>query len=61
VAKQAKRLLEAKGMKSQMQEHASVRFFTSGDSSKMKSVLPILLGESGEVESVMWKNDREVT
>jgi glutamate racemase len=60
VAKQAKRLLEAKGMKSQMLGHASVRFFTSGDSSKMKTVLPILLGESGEVESVIWKNDDEV-
>jgi glutamate racemase len=60
VAKQAKRLLEAHGTKSQSQQRASVRFFTSGDPSEMKSLLPILLGEAGEVEPVTWKNDCEV-
>jgi len=60
VAKQAKRLLEAQGMKNQSQSRASVRFFTSGDAAAMKSMLPVLLGESGVVESVTWKNDREV-
>jgi glutamate racemase len=60
VAKQVKRLLEAAGTKSQAQGRASVRFFTSGNPSEMKSVLPVLLGESGEVESATWKNDREV-
>jgi len=60
VAKQVKRLLEAAGMQSHSHGHASVRFFTSGDPTKMKSMLPILLGESGEVESVTWKNDREI-
>jgi glutamate racemase len=61
VAKQAKRLLEAAGMKNQSQGGASVRFFTSGDAAAMKSTLPVLLGESGEVESVVWKNDRELS
>jgi glutamate racemase len=61
VARQAKRLLEARGTKNQTQGHpSSVRFFTSGDVSVMKSMLPVLLGESGEVVSVTWKNDREV-
>jgi glutamate racemase len=60
VARQAKRLLEARGMKSQSQGRASVRFFTSGDPSAMKSILPLLLGEEGTVESVAWKNDRTV-
>ena len=60
VAKQVKRLLEAAGMKSQAQAHASVRFFTSGNPTEMKSMLPVLLGESGEVESVTWKNDCEI-
>jgi len=61
VAKQVKRLLEAQGMKNQSQGRiSSVRFFTSGDPFEMKSILPILLGESGEVESVTWKNDREI-
>ncbi len=60
VAKQVKRLLEAAGITNQAQGHASIRFFTSGDPSEMKSMLPVLLGESGEVESVTWKNDREI-
>lgn len=60
VAKQAKRLLEAQVMKSPPQEHAFIRFFTSGNPFNMESILPVLLGESGEVESVTWKNDREV-
>ena len=60
VAKQAKRLLEAAGTRSTQQERASIRFFTSGDVEAMKSILPQLLGEDGEVEAVAWKNDREV-
>jgi glutamate racemase len=60
VAKQVKRLLEAQGGRNQAQEPASIRFFTSGDVSAMKSLLPVLFGETGEVESVAWKNDREV-
>jgi glutamate racemase len=60
VAKQAKRLLEKLGTKNQPSARASIRFFTSGDVAGMKSTLPVLLGESGEVQSVIWKNDREV-
>ncbi|MBI5954255.1 MAG: glutamate racemase [Chloroflexi bacterium] len=60
VAKQVKRLLEKLGTKNQPSARASIRFFTSGDVAGMKSMLPILLGESGEVQSVVWKNDREV-
>jgi glutamate racemase len=61
VAKQAKRLLEAQGMKKISTTRASVRFFTSGNSAAMESILPILFGELGEVESVNWKSDCEVT
>ena len=60
VARQVKRLLEAQGLKSLSQEPVSPRFFTSGDSAAMKSLLPLLLGEEGVVESVAWKNDREI-
>ncbi len=61
VARQAKRLLEAWGTKNQSQgRSSSIRFFTSGDPSAMKSMLSLLLGEDGVVESVTWKNDREV-
>ena len=60
VARQAKRLLEASGMKNKSQEGARIQFFTSGDSASMKSLLPLLLGMDGEVESVTWKEDREI-
>lgn len=60
VAKQAKRLLEAAGMKNQSHKRASIRFFTSGSPFEMKPLLPVLLGESGEVEAAAWKNEREI-
>jgi glutamate racemase len=57
VAKQTKRLLEAGGMKGQLSEQGSVRFYTSGDSESLKSLLPVLLGDSGEVKKVEWLSD----
>lgn len=60
VAKQVKRLLEAGRLLNQNGKDASVRFFTSGDSDLVKSLLPLLLGADGEVETVTWKNDREI-
>lgn len=60
VAKQVKRLLEAGGLLNLNGKDASVRFFTSGDSASVKSLLPLLLGADGEVETVTWKNDREI-
>jgi len=56
VAKQAKRLLEAGGMKNDSPTRGNVKFYTSGDPSVLKSLLPILLGESGDVERVEWVN-----
>lgn len=60
VAKQVKHLLAVQGMINQSQTLTPIRFFTSGRSAQMRSVLPVLLGESGEVRSVRWKNDREI-
>lgn len=60
VAKQAKRLLETAGMKNPSGSRASIRFFTSGDVESMKSMLPVLLGEVGDVELAVWQNDEEV-
>lgn len=60
VAKQAKRLLEADKMINQTGQQAGIQFFTSGDAASMKSLLPLLLGMNAEVESVMWKEDREI-
>lgn len=60
VARQVKRLLEADGVINPGGRDARILFFTSGDSTSMKSLLPLLLGIDGEVESVKWKNDREI-
>jgi glutamate racemase len=60
VAKQAKRLLEAREMLNQSSADSGVHFFTSGDPASMKSILPLLLDMNGEAEQVVWKGDREV-
>ena len=57
MAKQVKRLLEAGGMKSPLSARGEVKFYTSGEPAALKSILPKLLGEVGEVERVEWKND----
>ncbi|MDQ3007359.1 MAG: glutamate racemase [Chloroflexota bacterium] len=54
VARQAGRLLEAGGMSRQSGSMGDVRFFTTGDPESLKSMLPRLLGESGEVQRVNW-------
>lgn len=60
VARQVKRLLEAEGMMNQAGQGAGIRYFTSGVSAAMKSLLPLLLDTDGEVESVSWKKDGEI-
>jgi glutamate racemase len=60
VAKQAKRLLEAGGLKSESKVKGNVRLFTSGDPEVLKSQLPILLGEDGKIVRVKWLNDLQV-
>jgi len=54
VAKQVKRLLEAGGMKSQLSTRGDVKFYTSGDPAALRSILPKLLGEDGDVGRVEW-------
>lgn len=61
VARQAGRLLEANRMKNPNEGGGRVQVYTSGDVSALASLLPALLGESGEVKRVQWKNDREVS
>jgi len=58
VAKQVKRLLEAEGMLAG--QGGAVRFVTSGEVTAVESVIQILLGVNVKVESVDWRNDREV-
>jgi glutamate racemase len=58
VARQAKRLLEAQGLKREINRQGEIQFFTSGDASLVQSLLPKLLGEAGKVETLQWDRDR---
>jgi len=57
VAKQAKRLLEAGELRSDSSARGNVKFYTSGNPDALKPLLPVLLGEDGDVERVEWIND----
>lgn len=56
VAKQAQRLLEARGAKHPAGRRGVLRFFTSGSVADFQSLLPRLLGEAGEVQGVVWQD-----
>lgn len=60
VARQAQRLLQARGWWSQGDAPAAVRFYTSGDPERMQAMLPTLLGESGTVQAARWDELRGV-
>lgn len=61
IAKQVGRLLEPRGMRSNSKSSGSVKFYTSGDSEKFKTMLPVLLRVSGEVRTVDWVNDHSIS
>ena len=60
VAKQVKRLLEASGRLNQSERNGDIRFITSGDAGSVESSLRLLLRLEQGVETVTWKNDREI-
>jgi glutamate racemase len=60
VAKQTRRLLEPKEAKSQSSPRRHSKFYTSGDPDEFRAMLPILLGESGEVELVEWLDETRI-
>lgn len=60
VAKQTGRLLEARGMRNKSGSKGQVKFYTSGDPDTFKSLLPMLLGESGNIQAVSWLNDSRI-
>ena len=60
VAKQVRRVLEADRLQSESKSPAGVIFHTSGDPDELKSLLPLLMGESGTVKRVTWLTDRRV-
>jgi glutamate racemase len=61
VAKQAKRLLQAQGIKRPAGERAEIRLYTSGDVDSLASLLPKLLGESGTILPVSWVDDQHIS
>lgn len=60
VAKQVGRLLETGGMRSESKSKREIKFYTSGDPEFLKSILLVLLGETGDVEKVNWLNDSQI-
>ena len=60
VARQAGRLLEAGALRNRSKSKGSVMFYTSGDPESLKSMLPLLLGESGEVRKARWLDDLHI-
>jgi len=60
VAKQVRRVLEANGLKNQSAVDGNVKFYTSVNPDELKSLLPLLLGEDGEVNKVEWSSDKVV-
>lgn len=60
VARQVRRLLEAGGLKRPEGGTGSMCFYTSGDAETVQGLLPVLLGETGDVQAVHWKSDLEI-
>lgn len=60
VAKQTERLLESQWMKNAAGVKSEMKFYTSGKAEELRSLLPILLGEPGEIQNVEWLTDSEV-
>ena len=60
VAKQVRRLLEASGTKNPQTKRGEITFYTSGDPAALRSMLPVLLGEEGQIEKVKWLTDSRI-
>jgi glutamate racemase len=57
VARQVARLMDGAGLRDAGTGPGTVRFFTSAEASRLALHLPILLGETGEVQSIVWKGN----
>jgi glutamate racemase len=57
VARRVKRLLEAGGRKSPSSARGKIQLYTSAEVESLEPLLPVLLGESGEVKRVEWLDD----
>ncbi len=58
VARQAIRLLESSGLRNASSMPGSLHFFTSGDETQFNRQLPVLLGEAGKVQHIVWVKNK---
>jgi glutamate racemase len=54
VARQTARLLELAGLRNTGSDPGVMRFFTSGEAARLALQLPLLLGETGPVQPIVW-------
>jgi glutamate racemase len=57
VARQAARLLEKAGLHEKGNGSGLLRFYTSGEPARFSVLLPTLLGETGEVQQIVWNGN----
>jgi glutamate racemase len=60
IARQVRRVLEAKGLKSDPDRPGGMKLFTSGNVEELASLLPMLLGESAQIKKAIWPDDQHV-
>lgn len=58
VARQTVRLLATEGLRSAGSTPGVLRFFTSGEAALFGLQLPVLLGETGEVQQIVWLRNK---
>jgi glutamate racemase len=58
VVRQTARLLESAGARNPRRKPGTMRFFTSGEAALFRGLLPVLLGESGEIQPVAWSKNK---
>ena len=61
IAKQVRRLLEARGMQSTSRSNSDIKFYTSGKPERFRSVLQVLLGMNNEVRMLAWVNNHRLS
>ena len=61
IAKQVRRLLEARGMRSTSRSNGDIKFYTSGEPERFRSVLQVLLGMNNEVRMLKWVNNQSLS
>ena len=57
VARQAERILEARGLKAPIGGRGETQFFTSGEAATLQALLPKLIGEIKTVTGLDWESD----